>query len=458
MQYRVEKDSIGEIKVPTTKFWGAQTQRSLENFQIGIEKIPFSLIRALLLVKRAAAKTNAHFKKISPEIANEIIEVVDEILQGGYEEHFPLAVWQTGSGTQSNMNVNEVIAHLANKRQKLSVEIHPNDHVNMSQSSNDVFPTAMHIATMLEVSNHLVPSLTILKDELLKKQQDFKDIIKIGRTHFQDAVPMTLGQEFSGYVTQIENGIARVKNAMQNLKFLAQGGTAVGTGLNAPKGFDIEFSKEVSCLTNIEFIPAANKFEMLATKDTMVDFSGTLNVLAVSLIKIANDIRFLSSGPRCGIGEITLPANEPGSSIMPGKVNPTQCEAITMVCAQVMGNHVTTTIAGSQGHLELNTFKPVIIYNVLQSINILADSCKSFAFKCVSGITANNDHIEALCEKSLMLVTALVPHIGYDKAAEIAKYAYYKNTTLREAGEKLGIINSSDYKKLVKIEDMLVSQ
>lgn len=457
-KHRIERDSIGEIKVSDSNYWGAQTQRSLENFRIGVEKMPESVIKSLLIVKRSAAICNMHFGKLSSSIGKAIISAVDTIIDGSYGKHFPLLVWQTGSGTQTNMNVNEVISNFINLKKQKAIEIesvHPNDHVNMSQSSNDVFPSAMHIATMMDAKTKLLPALIKLRDSFLSKQKEFSNIIKIGRTHLQDAVPLTLGQEFSGYVAQLDNGINRIQNSLKNIRFLAQGGTAVGTGLNAPKGFDVEFAKEVSNITGIKFLAAPNKFEVLAAKDALVEFSGMLNVLAVSLLKISNDIRLLASGPRCGIGEIILPANEPGSSIMPGKINPTQCEALAMVCAQVMGNHVAVTIAGSQGHLELNTFKPVIIYNVLQSIRLLSDSCNSFAEKCVVGIRENKENIELLLHKSLMLVTALVPHIGYDKAAHIAKHAHYNGLTLKDAAKSLGILDAVQYDKLIKIEDMV---
>ena len=457
MKHRIERDSIGEVKVSDSHYWGAQTQRSLENFRIGTERMPESVIKALLIAKRSAAICNMHFGKLSSSMGNSIVSAVDKMLKGSYDDHFPLVVWQTGSGTQTNMNVNEVIANLINLKKESGLEaddlVHPNDHVNMSQSSNDVFPSAMHIATMIDTNKLLLPALKKLRHSLLSKQQEFSNIIKIGRTHLQDAVPLTLGQEFSGYVAQVENGIARIEQSLKGIRFLAQGGTAVGTGLNAPKGFDIEFATQVSKFTDIEFLAAPNKFEALAAKDAMVEFSGMLNVVVVSLMKISNDIRLLASGPRCGIGEITLPANEPGSSIMPGKVNPTQCEAMAMVCAQVMGNHVAVTISGSQGHLELNAFKPVIVYNVLQSIRLLSDSCNSFANNCIDGMRANKANIELLCNKSLMLVTALVPHIGYDKAALIAKHAHDKGLELKESAKILGIMDGDQYDELIKIED-----
>lgn len=423
--YRIENDSFGEIKVEESKYWGAQTQRSLENFKIGSEKMPLSLIRALILLKKCAAITNNEIGKLNKELADPIIAACDKLLSHDHYEHFPLVVWQTGSGTQTNMNVNEVIANIANETQGQmrgsKSPIHPNDHVNMAQSSNDSFPTAMHIATASETHSTLLPALERLYEALDKKAKQWDNIIKIGRTHLQDATPLTLGQEFSGYATQIYNGIARIKDALQRVYYLAQGGTAVGTGINCPKGFGEKFAHNIASFTKLPFATAPNKFEALAANDAMVEFSGALNVLAVSLMKIANDVRLLGSGPRCGIGELSLPENEPGSSIMPGKVNPTQCEAMTMVCAQVMGSHMTVTIAGASGHFELNVFKPVIIYNILQSIILISDACNSFVEHCIEGAEANIKRIDDLVHSSLMLVTALNPHIGYDRAAKIAK-------------------------------------
>lgn len=458
-KYRTETDSLGGVQVDVNANWGAQTQRSIENFKIGDELMPIKLIKAIAIVKKCAAITNCKLGKLHKSKSDAISSIADEIIAGKHDHEFPLRVWQTGSGTQTNMNLNEVISNLAIKKLGGKVgskdPIHPNDHVNMGQSSNDVFPTAMHIASMIEVNNGLLKSLKKLHSALKKKTKEFSKIIKIGRTHMQDATPVTLGNEFSGYATQIQFNIDRVKSVLPRLVYLAQGGTAVGTGINSDKNFAKEFASCVSKETKIPFKTAPNKFEALASNDTMVELSGILSTIAVSLMKIANDIRLLASGPRCGIGEIILPANEPGSSIMPGKVNPTQCEAITMVCAQVMGNHTAVTIAGSNGHMELNVFKPVIIYNVLSSINLLTTSMESFSDKCVSGIKANISRIEYLRDKSLMLVTALNPHVGYDNAAKIAKYAYENNITLKESAAALGILSELQYDKLVNIEDMI---
>lgn len=462
--YRTESDSFGDIEVPSNCYWGAQTQRSIENFQIGddTEKMPDALIKALAIVKRCAAITNVKLGKLNSEIGEVIKSVAEEIIEGKYDDQFPLVVWQTGSGTQTNMNLNEVISNIA--IQKLGgvigskKPVHPNDHVNMSQSSNDSFPTAMHIATLIETNNHLLPALEHLKNALAEKAEEFSKIIKIGRTHMQDATPMTLGNEFSGYAAQISFGIERVIEGLKRVKYLAQGGTAVGTGINSPKNFGEVFSKEVSVFIGIDCETAPNKFEALASNDAMVEFSGSLNVLAVSINKIANDIRMLASGPMCGIGEIILPENEPGSSIMPGKVNPTQCEAITMVCAEVMGNNATITFAGAQGHFELNVFKPVIIYNVLRSIALLSTSIVSFTNMCVLDITANHTRIKELQQKSLMFVTALVPHIGYDNAAQIAQKALSENITLKEAGVILNLVTEQQYDEWVIIENMINPQ
>ncbi len=456
---RTETDSFGPLEVPSDKYWGAQTQRSLKNFKIGGETMPTPLIRALGVIKRSAALANIALDNIDPKVGETIAAAALEVAENKLDDNFPLVVWQTGSGTQSNMNANEVIANRA--IEMLGGEIgskdpvHPNDHVNRSQSSNDTFPTAMHIAAAEEVVHRLVPALQTLRNALNDKAENFKDIIKIGRTHLQDATPLTLGQEFSGYVAQLDNGLRRVDNALQALYPLAQGGTAVGTGLNAKPGFAERFAEEVSSFTRLPFVTAPNKFEALAAHDAMVEISGALNTLAASLFKIANDIRLLGSGPRSGLGEISLPENEPGSSIMPGKVNPTQCEAMTMVCTQVMGNHVTVTVAGSQGHFELNVFKPVMIYNVLQSIRIVADACVSFTDNCVVGIEPNRENIAQLMERSLMLVTALAPHIGYDKATEIAKSAHKNGTTLREEALRLGYVSAEDFDRIVKPEDMV---
>lgn len=446
---RSETDSIGAIDVPAAHYWGAQTQRSLQNFDIGTEKMPAPLVRALAIQKKAAALTNMELGVLEAQLGDAILQATDEIIDGTLAGEFPLAVWQTGSGTQSNMNANEVISNRAIEilggEKGSKTPVHPNDHVNMGQSSNDTFPTVMHIAAAEQVHHDLIPSLEKLHHALDKKAQEYADIVKIGRTHLQDATPLTLGQEFSGYAKQIEYGIARVVATLPRLMELAQGGTAVGTGINSKKGFAEKFAANVTKLTGLEFETAENKFEALAAHDAMVELSGALNVLSASLMKIANDIRLLGSGPRCGIGEIILPANEPGSSIMPGKVNPTQCEAMTMVCAQIIGNHVTVTVAGSNGHFELNVFKPVIIYNVLQSIRLLADAAVSFTDHCVSGIEPNKERLDKLLHESLMLVTALNPHIGYDNAAKIAKKAHTDGSTLKEAGIALGLLTENQF-------------
>jgi fumarate hydratase class II len=458
-QTRTETDTFGPIEVPSDRYWGAQTQRSLQNFRIGSETMPPPLVRALGIVKQAAARVNRELGPLEPRLADAINRAAQEVVDGRLADHFPLVVWQTGSGTQSNMNANEVIANRANEMlgAKLGSKspVHPNDHVNRSQSSNDTFPTAMHIAAVEQVQHQLLPALEHLLAALQAKTDAFKDIIKIGRTHLQDATPLTLGQEFGGYVHQIENGIARVKQTLPRLYELAQGGTAVGTGLNAHPAFAERFAAEVASITELPFVTAPNKFEALAAHDALVELSGALNVLAVSLTKIANDIRLLGSGPRCGLGELRLPENEPGSSIMPGKVNPTQCEAMTMLCAQVMGNHVTVTIAGASGHFELNVFKPVIIYDVLQSVRLLADGCRSFTDKCVIGIEADRERIAALLHQSLMLVTALNPKIGYDNAAKVAKKAYAEGTSLKEAAIALDLLTAEEFDQLVRPEKML---
>ena len=446
---RIETDSIGEIEVPFDAYWGAQTQRSLKNFDIGTEKMPAPVVRALGIQKKAAAQANMEQGSLALDIGNAIVEAADNVIDGTLADQFPLAVWQTGSGTQSNMNSNEVIAGFANE--KLSgtrggkSPVHPNDHCNMGQSSNDTFPTVMHIAACEEINNLLLPNLETLHKALDEKAKAFANLVKNGRTHLQDATPLTLGQEFSGYAKQVEYGIARVKDTLPRLYQLAQGGTAVGTGINSKAGFDVIFAQKVAEITGLPFVTAENKFEALAAHDAMVETHGALNTIAVSLMKIANDIRLLGSGPRSGIGEIILPANEPGSSIMPGKVNPTQCEALTMVCAQVMGNQTAVSVAGSNGHFELNVFKPVIIYNVLQSIRLLADSARSFTENCVVGIEANEKQITKLMENSLMLVTALNPHIGYDNAAKIAKKAYNDGSSLKEAGVELGLLTEDQF-------------
>ncbi len=456
---RVESDSMGKVEVPADRYWGAQTQRSLQNFKIGGERMPAALVRALGIQKQASALANIALGALDPAIGDAIVKAAGEVIEGKMAEEFPLVVWQTGSGTQTNMNANEVISNRAIEilggEMGSKKPVHPNDHVNMGQSSNDSFPTAMHIAAVHEIEHSLIPALTLLHGALDAKAKEFQPIVKIGRTHLQDATPLTLGQEFSGYAKQVEYGIARVKNALPRLLQLAQGGTAVGTGLNARKGFAEVFAEQVATITGLPFVTAENKFEALAAHDALVEASGALNTLAASFMKIANDIRLLGSGPRCGIGEISLPENEPGSSIMPGKVNPTQSEAMTMVAAQVMGNHVTVTVAGATGHFELNVFKPVIIYNVLQSIRLLADAADSFTRNCVVGIEANTDRIEKLLYDSLMLVTALNPHIGYDNAAKVAKKAHAEGTTLLEAAMELKLLTKEQFGEWVKPEDMI---
>lgn len=456
---RTETDSIGPIEVETDKYWGAQTERSLMNFKIGGEKMPPSLIRAFGIQKKAAALANKELGELPADIADPIVKAADEVIDGTLLDHFPLVVWQTGSGTQTNMNTNEVISNRAIEmlggEMGSKAPIHPNDHVNRGQSSNDSFPTAMHIAAGEQITTALIPALKHLHAELDKKAKAFADIIKIGRTHLQDATPVTLGQEFSGYAHQVAMGIKRVELALPRILELAQGGTAVGTGINSKKGFDVLFAKKVAELTKIDFVTAPNKFEALAGHDAIVEMSGALNTIACSLMKIANDIRLLGSGPRCGIGEITLPANEPGSSIMPGKVNPTQCEALTMVCAQIMGNHTTISVSGSSGHFELNVFKPVMIYNLLQSIKLIVDGAVSFTDNCVVGIEANEDNIRENLFGSLMLVTALNPHIGYDNAAKIAKKAYKDGTTLRQAAVELNLLTEDQFADWVKPETMV---
>ncbi len=456
---RTETDSFGPLKVPADKYWGAQTQRSLGNFKIGIETMPAPLVRALGVIKKAAALTNMDLKNLDRKTGQAISKAANEVIDGKLNDNFPLVVWQTGSGTQSNMNANEVIANRAIELLGGVVgskePVHPNDHVNRSQSSNDTFPTAMHISTVEEVHHSLIPALEHLHAALDKKAKDWKKTLKIGRTHLQDATPLTLGQEFSGYAAQVKLGIERVKITLPRLYPLAQGGTAVGTGLNTKKGFDKAFAAHVAKITKLPFKTAPNKFEALAAHDAMVELSGALNVIAVSLFKIANDIRLLGSGPRSGLGELSLPENEPGSSIMPGKVNPTQCEAMTMVCTQVMGNHTTVSMAGSQGHFELNVFKPVMVYNVLQSIRLIADASHSFTDNCVVGITANTDQIAALMERSLMLVTALAPSIGYDNATKIAKTAHKNGTTLRDEAVGLGFVTEAEFDKIVRPEKMV---
>ena len=459
MKFRKEFDSIGSINVPNDKYWGASTQRSKKYFDIGEFLVRPVLIKAIAIIKKAAAKVHVKEKQILPHISNAIIKAANEVISGKLDEHFPLKVWQTGSGTQTNMNVNEVIANRAIEilggKKGSKKPIHPNDHVNKSQSTNDVFPTAMHIAIAIETKKKLLPSLEILNKELKKKASQFKNIIKVGRTHLQDATPLSLGQEFSGYQSQLEDCISRIKNALNEIYFLAQGGTAVGTGINSKKGFDKKIIKEIKKITKLPFKPAKNKFAALAAHDEIVNFSGTLNTTAVCLMKIANDIRFLGSGPRAGYGELILPANEPGSSIMPGKVNPTQSEAVTMVCVKVIGNHNGITMAGSHGHFELNVFKPLIAHNILQSIDLLSDSAKNFAIYCIKGTKANKLRIKEYLDNSLMLVTALAPYIGYDNSAKIAKSALKNNTTLKEEALKTGLINEKDYDKIVSPKKMI---
>ena len=459
MKLRKEFDSIGSINVPNDKYWGASTQRSKKYFDIGEFLVRPVLIKAIAIIKKAAAKVHVKEKQILPHISNAIIKAANEVISGKLDEHFPLKVWQTGSGTQTNMNVNEVIANRAIEilggKKGSKKPIHPNDHVNKSQSTNDVFPTAMHIAIAIEAKKKLLPSLEILNKELKKKASQFKNIIKVGRTHLQDATPLSLGQEFSGYQSQLEDCISRIKNALNEIYFLAQGGTAVGTGINSKKGFDKKIIKEIKKITKLPFKPAKNKFAALAAHDEIVNFSGTLNTTAVCLMKIANDIRFLGSGPRAGYGELILPVNEPGSSIMPGKVNPTQSEAVTMVCVKVIGNHNGITMAGSHGHFELNVFKPLIAHNILQSIDLLSDSAKNFAIYCIKGTKANKLRIKEYLDNSLMLVTALAPYIGYDNSAKIAKSALKNNTTLKEEALKTGLINEKDYDKIVSPKKMI---
>ena len=456
---RTETDSFGPLEVPADKYWGAQTQRSLQNFKIGGQTMPLPLVHALGIVKKAAALTNMQLKNLEPEIGEAIVKAADEVIDGRFDDNFPLVVWQTGSGTQSNMNANEVIANRAIEilGGKIGSKdpVHPNDHVNRSQSSNDTFPTAMHIATAQQLVHALIPALKHLHKALNKKAKAWDRIIKIGRTHTQDATPLTLGQEFSGYAAQVELAIERIKSVLPRVYPLAQGGTAVGTGLNTKKGFDKKFAANVKKITRLPFVTAANKFEALAAHDAMVEVSGVLNTIAVSLFKIANDIRFLGSGPRSGLGELSLPENEPGSSIMPGKVNPTQAEALTMVCTQVMGNHTTVTIAGSQGHFELNVYKPVMIFNVLTSIRLLADAAISFTDNCVAGIRPNREKIAELMARSLMLVTALAPKIGYDNATKIAKTAHKNGTTLREEAVRLGFVSEKEFDEIVRPENMI---
>ena len=459
MKTRKEYDSIGSIDVPVDKYWGASTQRSKKYFDIGEFKVRPILIQSIAIIKKSAALVHKKERQINSKIANAVIKASEYVISGKLNDHFPLKVWQTGSGTQTNMNVNEVIANKAIQilGGKLGSKkpVHPNDHVNKSQSTNDVFPSAMHIAIAIETRDKLLPSLNSLNKELKRKVSQFKKIIKVGRTHLQDATPLTLGQEFSGYQSQLEDTIIRIKHALKEINFLAQGGTAVGTGINTSKNFDKKICKEISKITKINFKPAKNKFAALAAHDPIVNFSGTLNTAAVCLMKIANDIRYLGSGPRAGYGELILPANEPGSSIMPGKVNPTQSEAVTMVCVKVIGNHTGITLAGSQGQFELNVFKPLIAHNILQSIDLLSDSSNNFAKYCVKGIKANQKKINNDLNNSLMLVTALAPKIGYDNAAKIAKTALKNGTTLKHEAIKSGLINEKDYSKIVDPKKMI---
>jgi fumarate hydratase, class II len=458
---RTETDTFGPIEVDATRYWGAQAQRSLQNFKIGWEKQPASIVRALGIIKRAAAETNMQLSGLDAKIGATIINAAQEVIEGKLNDHFPLAVWQTGSGTQSNMNANEVISNRAIEmlggEMGSKKPVHPNDHVNMSQSSNDTYPTAMHIACAEEIHHRLLPALQHLRNALNDKAKVWAKIIKIGRTHTQDATPVTLGQEFSGYCQQVENGIARIEQTLPMLMQLAQGGTAVGTGLNAPKGFAEMVAQHIANITRLPFTSAPNKFEALAAHDAMVMTHGAINTVAASLFKIANDIRFLGSGPRSGLGELSLPENEPGSSIMPGKVNPTQCEALTQVCVQIFGNHAAITFAGSQGHFELNVFNPVMAYNFLQSVQLMADAVTSFTENCVIGIEAREDNIKAALDRSLMLVTALAPKYGYDRAAKIAKTAHKNGTTLREEAVKDGIA-VADFDAIVRPEKMLGPQ
>lgn len=458
MSFRIEKDSMGEVNVPAERLWGAQTQRSIENFKIGGDRFPREMIRALGILKKSAAKANLKLGLLPEAKAKPIVQAADEVIQGKWDAEFPLVVWQTGSGTQTNMNANEVIANRAIQIMggKLGEKsIHPNDDVNKAQSSNDTFPTAMHIAVVEQIHHHLLPNVKKLRDSLKTKQNEFKDIVKIGRTHLMDATPLTLGQEFSGYVTQLEHGLERIQSSIPHLYQLALGGTAVGTGLNTHPEFSIVAARLIAEETKLPFMSAANKFEALAAHDALVQASGALKTLAVSLMKIANDFRLLGSGPRSGIGELNLPANEPGSSIMPGKVNPTQSEAMTMVCAQVIGNDMAVTVGGATGHFELNVFKPLIVFNVLNSIRLLGDACESFTEHCVVGTTANTAQIQRHLDNSLMLVTALNPIIGYDNAAKIAKSAHERGTTLKEEAIRLGLLDAATFDQAVRPEKMI---
>ncbi|HLU77393.1 MAG TPA: class II fumarate hydratase [Burkholderiales bacterium] len=459
MAHRIERDTFGDIEVPAERLWGAQTQRSLQNFRISGERMPAELIRALALVKRACAAVNKELGQLDDAKADAIVRAADEVLAGDHPDEFPLVVWQTGSGTQSNMNMNEVLANRASEllggERGEGRKVHPNDDVNRGQSSNDVFPTAMHVAAVEQIERRLLPAIERLRDSLREKSAAFADIVKIGRTHLQDATPLTLGQEFSGYVAQLDHGLRHVRDALPHLSELAQGGTAVGTGLNAHPEFGERVAAELSRLTGLSFVSAPNKFEALAAHDALVHGHGALKTLAASLTKIANDVRWLASGPRSGLGEITIPENEPGSSIMPGKVNPTQSEALTMACAQVFGNDVAVNFGGAQGNFELNVYKPLMIHAFLQSVRLLADGAESFDAHCVRGIEANRERIDELLHRSLMLVTALNPHIGYDKAAQIAKKAHRDGSTLKEAAVALGFVSEADFDKWVKAEEMV---
>ncbi|MFO0984185.1 MAG: class II fumarate hydratase [Planctomycetota bacterium] len=458
-EYRIETDSMGEVKVPADAYWGAQTQRSLENFKIGGERFPREFIAALGVIKKACALVNKELGSLEGKAADAIVAAADEVIAGKLDQHFPLVIWQTGSGTQTNMNANEVIANraielLGGQRGQKKV-VHPNDHVNRGQSSNDTIPTAMHVAAVDRITHHLLPELAQLRDVMRQKASAFKGIVKVGRTHLQDATPITLGQEFSGYVTQIEHGMQRVTGSLHFLSELAQGGTAVGTGLNAPKGFGANVAQKISELTGLPFRTAENKFEALAAKDAIVEASGALKTLACSLMKIANDVRWLASGPRCGIGEISIPENEPGSSIMPGKVNPTQCEAMTMVCCQVIGNDMAITIGGASGNFELNVYKPMLIHNLLKSIRLLGDAVQSFREHCAIGIEPRTENIARTLERSLMLVTALNPVIGYDSAAKVAKIAFKENRTLKDVAVSMGLITAERFDQVVDARKML---
>jgi len=459
MKLRKEFDSIGEVNVPAEKYWGASTERSNKFFDIGKILVNISIIKSIAIIKKSAAIVHFKEKQIDKKVSSSIIKASEEVIKGKLDKNFPLKVWQTGSGTQTNMNVNEVIANRAIEilggTKGTKKPVHPNDHVNKSQSTNDVFPTAMHISIAKETINKLLPSLKILEKELKNKTKEFKNIIKVGRTHLQDATPLSLGLEFSGYHAQLKKSIERIEYALKEIYYLAQGGTAVGTGINSKKNFDKKIVKEISKITKLPFKPAPNKFSELAAHDAIVNFSGTLNTCAVSLMKISNDIRFLGSGPRAGYGELILPENEPGSSIMPGKVNPTQCEAVTMVCVKVIGNHTGITLAGTHGHFELNVFKPLIAHNIVQSIDLLADSTKNFSLFCIKGIKANKKKIKEHLDNSLMLITALAPHIGYDSASKIAKAALKNNTTLKHEAIKTGLVKEKEYEKIVDPKKMI---